>query len=698
MKRIFLAGFIVICITHLHAQVDTTSNGDDPLNQQIEILSENLGVEDVDLTALTENLKYYKEHPLNLNTATRDELVDLGLLTDIQINNLISHRGRFGNLISIYELQAVEGFDLATIYSILPYVKVADRMDSGHFTIKEMWKDGRNEVVLRGQRIAEEQAGYSPIDSNVLAESPNSRYLGSPYRFYTRYRFTYGNFVSWGVTAEKDAGEEFFRGSQKNGFDFYSAHIGIRNIGPVKSAVLGDFQVSFGQGLVAWTGYAFGKTSMSVSTKRNALGIRPYTSVDENKFLRGAATTLRFGSIETSAFFSYRHRDANIAQVDTVGTDIEILEVSSLQETGYHTTPSEIADKNAISELLYGGNISLKKTKFSLGVTAIHSQYSVPLVRSLGLYNQFDFSAQQNTVIGADYSFILRNFNFFGEAARSANGGLAFTNGVLISMDSRLAFTVHHRWFGKDFQNLYANAFAESTLPVNEHGIYFGVQAKPHRKITLSAYYDMVMYPWMKYQIDAPSQAYDFLIQLNFTPDKRTDMYIRYRHRDKFTNANDDDADIDYIAAFKQDNWRFNISYPVGKSWKLKNRIEYTEVTSVNGTKTSGIAIYQDVTFKKMGWPVSFTARYALFQTDDYNSRIYAYENDVPLSFSIPAYSGKGSRVFLLVNWDVTRRFEVFFRVAQFFYYNQDVISEGSLTEIQGNRKTELKLQVRYKF
>lgn len=39
----------------------------------------------------------------------------------------------------------------------------------------------------------------------------------------------------------------------------------------------------------------------TLNTKRNGMGIRPYTSVDENKFLRGAATTLQFGKIEATA-------------------------------------------------------------------------------------------------------------------------------------------------------------------------------------------------------------------------------------------------------------------------------------------------------------------------------------------------------------------------------------------------------------
>ena len=697
MKVIFAAIGLLFALS-LNAQVDTTAVDDAPLDQQIENLSENIGAEDADLSALTENLQQYKEKPINLNTATREELIDLGLLNDVQINNLLAHRAQFGPLISIYELQAVDGYDLATIYSILPYVTVADRFDAGHFSVKEMFASGRHEVTLRSQRIVEEQLGYTPADSITLADNPNARYLGNPYRIYTRYRFTYGNFVSWGVTAEKDQGEEFFRGTQKNGFDFYSAHVGIRNIGPVKSAVLGDYQLSFGQGLVMWTGYAFGKTSMSVATRRNGLGVRPYTSVDESKYLRGAATTLKFGPVESSVFFSLRKRDANISVTDTIGNDIETLEVSSIQETGLHTTVGEVADKNALEEMLYGGNVSFRKSRFNFGITAVHSEYNKPLVRNLSLYNQFEFSSQQNTVVGADYGFMIRNFNFFGEAARSANGGMAFTNGVLISADPRLAFTVHHRYFGKDFQNLYANTFSESTLPTNEQGIYFGAQAKLLRKWSISAYYDLQMYSWLKYQIDAPSQAYDFLAQLNFTPDKKTDMYFRYRHRDKFINANDPDADIDFIIPFTQDNMRFNIAYPVGKSWKLKNRIEYVKYYPSNEEAQSGLLIYQDVTYKKLGMPVSFTARYALFQTDTYNARIYAYENDMPGQFLVPAYYGKGSRVYVMMNWDIARGLEMWVRVAQWFYYNESIISEGSLSEIRSNHKTEVKVQLRYKF
>ncbi|MCA6363403.1 MAG: helix-hairpin-helix domain-containing protein [Bacteroidetes bacterium] len=680
----------------LSAQID--SSGSEQLNQQIENLSETLESEDADFTNLIDNLAYYAGHPINLNTASREELEDFGLLSDIQISNLLTHIARYGNLISIYELQAVDGFDLATIYKILPYVKVDERFDAGHFSFSEMMREGRHEFVVRGQRIMEEQLGYTPIDSAELAERPNARYLGSPYRIFTRYRFTYSRFVSVGMIAEKDAGEEFFTGTQKQGFDFYAGHICIRNIGIVKTAVAGDYQVSFGQGLTAWTGFAFGKTPDALNIRRAAMGIRPYISSDENRFLRGSAVTLQFGKIEVTAFGSIKRRDANVTRIDTLDTNFEITEVSSLQTFGLHSTPGEVADKDALREDIGGGNVTFRSKKLRMGVTGLASRYSATLSRNLNLYNQFEFSARTNTIIGADYDFLYRNFHFFGEAARSANGSWAFVNGVTASLDPKFAVSLHTRWFGQKFQNLYGNVFAEGTTIANERGVFLGMQYKPSRRVAVSAYMDRFRFPWLRFNIDAPSGGSDFFAQINFTPDKKTDIYFRYRRRDRSLSVSDDDAVIDYIGPTMLENYRFNIQYPVGNSFKFRNRLEFLRSQINNGEVENGFIIWQDITYKQLGKRISFTARYALFQTDNYFTRVYAYESDMIYAFSIPSFSGRGSRVYALINWDVSRNFEIWVRAAQTFYKNQEVISEGSLNEIQGNTRTEVKVQVRFKF
>lgn len=711
-KLILLFLFVFHCTFFAFSQ-DTVKTDDSGIQQKLETIAENSTDEDADYTTLVEVLIYSSEHPINLNKTNKEELQALQLLDDIQINNLLTHIEKNGKLITIYELQGIKGFDLQTIQKILPYVRVADNFTTAHFGAKEMFKNGQHSLILRYGRTLEEQTGFKPIEEADLAKSINSRYIGSPDKIYARYRFTYGTNISWGITAEKDQGELFFKdqqrfkynfyenslkGNQKTGFDFYSAHFFMKNVKFIKALAIGDYQAMFGQGLTIWSGQAFGKTSEIMSTKRTAPGIKPYASVDENLFMRGGAATVGFKKLELTAFYSRKKVDANVSDTTDTG---EAKEISSLQETGYHSTSSEIADKDAILQTLMGGNLSYKGKKFNAGISALSYQLDKPFRRDLSYYNQFEASSDstnyQNFNVGVDYNFIVRNFNFFGEGSMSKNGGKAFVNGVLMSLDPRLSFTILHRYYERNFQNLLSNGFAESSTPVNEKGLFMGMTAKPTNKTTLSAYYDRFEFPWLKYQINAPSYGNDYMAQLNYTPSKKFDMYFRIRTRNKQKNSSGTEA-IDYLVPVTQSNYRFNISYSITKTIKLKNRIELIDY-KLNDDKTEkGYLIYQDISYNKMGKPLSVTLRYAVFQTDSYDARIYAYENDVPGSYSIPAYYDRGSRFYILLDYNLTKRIEVWLRYSQTYYDNKKVISEGSLTEIQGNTKSEIKAQIRFKF
>jgi len=682
---------------------------DSQIQQQLENIAENTENEDADYTILTEVLVYSSENPINLNKTNIEELRALQLLNDIQINSLLSHIENNGKLITIYELQGISGFDLQSIRKILPYVKVTDNFTSAHFSTKEMFKNGQHSILLRYGRTVEDQTGFSPTDSSSLYKSMNSRYIGSPDKIYARYRFTYGTNISWGITAEKDQGELFFKnkqkytydwyekslnGNQKSGFDFYSAHFFLKNIKRIKALAVGDYQATFGQGLTIWSGQAFGKSSDIISTKKSGRGISPYTSVDENLFMRGAATTLGYKKIEATIFYSRKRIDANVSDTTDTG---EAAQISSLQETGYHSTSSELADKDAILQTLIGGNVSYKGKKFNVGLSALSYQLDVDLKRSLSYYNQFEFSSSKNLNIGADYNLIHRNFNFFGEASISKNGGKALVNGVLISLDPRLSFTVMHRYYQRNFQNLLSNGFAESSTAANEKGVYIGLVAKPTNRTTVTVYYDRFEFPWLKYQVNAPSFGNDYMAQFNYTPSKKIDMYLRIRSRDKQKNTSDAVV-IDYLVPIKQSNYRFNISYTITPSIKLKNRIELIDYKLDNNKTQKGYLVYQDIVYSKLGKPLSVTLRYALFETDSYDARIYAYENDVPGSYSIPAHYNRGSRFYIMLDYNLTKRIELWFRYSQTVYDNKQIISEGSLTEIQGNTKSEIRAQLKFKF
>ncbi|MCF8423723.1 MAG: helix-hairpin-helix domain-containing protein [Bacteroidia bacterium] len=671
---------------------------DEQINQNVEFLSEQLQSEDGDLSSLTDNWQYYKTHPLNLNKAKQEDLAELQILNDIQINNLLKHREKNGNLITIYELQSIDGFDLSSIKKISPFVYVSDNFNSAHFSAKEMFKDGKHEFVVRYQRILEKQIGYFTPDSITKATKPNSFYLGNPDRYFARYTFQYNNNVSFALAGEKDAGEQFFKGTQKQGFDFYSGHVAIKNIKSIKTFVVGDYQATFGQGLTLWQGFAFGKSASAVNIKRYGIGIKPYRSFDENRFFRGAAGTIRLKKMEFTLLASYKKMDANATITDTLSNgEVDVVGVSSLELGGVHNTTSLMQDKGTINQTILGGNVAYNNKSFHVGATVQNMNLSAELIKKPSLYNQYDFQGKSNFVGGIDYNYVFKNANFFGEYAMSANGGKALCQGLLLVLDPKLTFSAHYRNYEKKFQNLYGNAIAENTLPQNETSIFLGMESKLFKTLTFSVYLDQYKFSWLQSGKSSPSSGRDIFAQLNYTPTKKIDMYFRVRHRTKFENSTIDNA-YDYLIPYAQYNYRYNLSVQITPDIKFKSRIEFTHVDKTLRPDEDGAAFAQDIIFKKMKFPLTFTLRYAVFDTKSYDSRVYIYENDVLYGYSVPALYEKGQRAYFIVNWDITRNFEIWVRVAQTLYDNQTVLQQGSLNQINDNHKTELKLQARLKF
>ena len=697
MNRLILIGSFLLLSCFAYAQPNRDAEKTYLIEQRIEIIAEIAEDEDLDYTTLFDELSYFYEHPLNLNNATREDLERVHLLTDLQIEKLLEHIEKHGKLVAIYELQTVDGFDPKTINDILPFVKVSANIDTPHISMKELFRNSSNELFLRWTRVLEEQEGFSDITDSALAASPNSRYLGDANKLYMRYRFKFRQNVSVGFTTEKDAGEQFFKGSQPNGFDFYSAHLFLRDFGKLKQLAVGDYHIQFGQGLTAWSGLAFGKSSAINSLKRNPQGLRPYASVDENLFLRGAAATVEVGPFDVTAFYSQKNIDANISAPDTLTGETELV-VTSFQTTGLHSTPNELEDRDAIGERHMGGRIAFQKRKLTVGVTGLSSRYDGQVERSLAIYNQFEFNSNQNTVIGADYNFILNNFNFFGEVSRSASGGVAYLNGALISLDPKISLSIFQRNYQRDFQNLLSNAVGEASRNANEQGLFFGVEAKPTRAWTISAYFDRFSFPWMRFRVDAPNtDGFEYLAQVNYRPSKKLSMYARIRHRERPQNTNEDVDDIDFVVSKFQTNYRYNITYTVSDELRLRNRVEFSDFKEGGDPTEKGFLIYQDVMYQKKGSPFQFKLRYALFESDSYDARIYAFENDVLYGYSIPAYAYRGSRFYIVTRYKIRRGIDLWVRYGQWVYNDRDVISSG-LTEIQGNRKSEIKAQLRFKF
>ena len=700
-KYIFSCAVVILlhtcCTNSVFAQGDKTDvQKDNFIEQRVEQISENSDNPDIDYSNLLEDLQYYQKHPINLNNAKAEDLQALTILTEAQILSLLRHIENTGKLVAIYELQAVENFTLEDINKIKPFVYVSNNLESPNLTLSNMLNNGSAYLVSRISFTGEDQKGFADVSDSLLALNPNAKYLGSKYGSFSRFRYTYGNNVSIGITADKDPGEQFLKGAQKNGYDFYSAHLFLRNYKFIKALAIGDYQAQFGQGLTFWMGLGYGKTADPMLVKRSARGITPSNSINENLFLRGIATTIQVKKLHFTAFYSENKVDATINSIDTLENTVE--SIASLQLSGLHRTPREVAGKNFLTQYTRGGNVSFKSRAFSLGVTAVQTIFGINLERNLVIYNQYDFTGKSLINIGTDYNWVWRNLNFYGEVSRSNNGGIAQVHGAIITLDPRLFVSILYRNYGLTYQNLNGNGVGENTRNNNERGILSGFVFKPYKFLSFAGYYDRFVFPYLKYQVNSPTYGNDYLAQVNYTPSKKTEMYARIRKRLKARNNSLSEEAIQETLSTFQTNYRFNIIYKLNSSIRLRSRIDVTEYKLGSNSTTRGFMIYQDVNYNPNMGKFSFNFRYGIFNADDFYSRIYAYENDVPYSFYIPAFSNKGTRTYLTLNYSFTRNFEMWFRVAQTWYTNVPIISEGTLNEINANHRTDFKIQARYKF
>jgi hypothetical protein len=161
-------------------------------------------------------------------------------------------------------------------------------------------------------------------------------------------------------------------------------------------------------------------------------------------------------------------------------------------------------------------------------------------------------------------------------------------------------------------------------------------------------------------------------------------------------NSSDPDLVITSAVPLKQQNWRVHGAYQAHPNIQLKTRVEWSSFEKET-TNSRGFMVYQDLTFKKMGSKLTFTTRYALFDTDSWDSRIYAFESDVLYAFSILPYSGRGSRFYGMIKWDIVRGMDLWVRYGTFLYTDRNVISSGN-TQISGNQKSDVHIQLRLQF
>ena len=661
------------------------------IEETIEFIASQNENEDIDYTSLVESYYLFLDHPINLNSTSFEQLSQLHLLSDLQILSILDYRLQYYQFLTLYELKAIPELDNVIISKLLPFIYIGD-LSSEEINWQDAMKQGEHDVLLRYQRVLERKKGYAPFNDSISQQHSNNTYQGNADKYYLRYRYTYNNKVSYGLTAEKDPGESFFRSSNKQGFDFYSGHFMLGNAKKIKRLIIGDYHANFGQGLNIWTGFNMGRTIQTLNVKQYGNGLKPYTSANENQFFRGIGITFDLNRVETTFFGSYKRVDVNIEINDTLES---VSRVNSFYLSGYHRTLKEIEREKTLGELVIGTSTSFQTKKLKVNMTGLFVKFSKPIENNQILYRQFDFVGDKQLSFGLDYQYYVSKLSLFGEVSTGLNGRINAINGCLWKIDPKLDFLIVHRYFDKANQNLYGNNFFGRSQ--NESGTYVGIKANVNAHLKTSFYLDQSRSNWFRYLINSPSTERSFVGQIDYSINKNSNFYIRFSARYNARNTRSGLTD-GIVAQTEQSTKRLRLNYSqyINAQFLIKSRIEFSKYT-LDTEPSKGMMMYQDIIYTHKAKRFKFYVRYGLFDTDDYNTRIYAFEHDLLYVFNVPASFYQGFRTYMMARYKVNRQISVWLKWGRTSYVNQEKISSG-LEEINGHHKSDIRAQIKIKF
>ena len=683
---------VVVCVLLCFVQNTFAQENNENIEQIIADIFEQYAEESeetMDFDTFYEDLMIFAQQPINLNKTSREELERLPFLSDIQVENILYYIYRVKKMETIYELQLIDGLDMTDIRRMLPFVSVGDAESIFRkIKMREVFKYGKNELFLRFDKTLESKVGYQFVTPDVGdAEEINSKkYLGNSVYNSLRYRFRYSNRIQAGFTAEKDAGEQFW-GDTHKGYDFYSAYLQLNDFGKFKTIVAGDYRANFGQGLVLRQEFGMGKSSYVLNVSPRTQGLKKYSSTNEYQFFRGIGATAQLGNWAVTGFYSNKQIDG-----DTIdGT------FATIYQTGLHRTTSEYNKKNTVNQQAMGGNVTFNYSNIQLGATVVHTILDHQLLPEKSHYNHFYFEGKEQTTAGVHYRARWRKIHFFGETAFTNNFALATLNGLSFNPISTVNFVLLQRYFSPEYDTFYATAFAETSRVNNEKGLYIGTEIRPIEKWKISAYADTYAFPWAKYGIDAPSAGSDYMLQADYTANRYLAMFWRAKYEIKSANLSGTGATMPLVVPTEKVAARYNLVYSQGR-FSFKTQLDGTLFRKDTQAWTYGVSALQDITYSFAKIPLKIDFRYHFFDAAAYDNRFYIYEKDILYAFSIPMYYGYGSRYYINANYQISKQLSVWLKLSQTVYADdRETISNGN-EQIEGNRKTDARLLVRYKF
>lgn len=558
----------------------------------------------------------------SVNSITAEELSSLELLNALQVRAFISYRQKFGDLISLMELQAIPGWDPETVRKLLPHLTLQSEQPLAPL-LRQRFREGQHRFLYR----------WSDNSRNDSAVFKGGSHLFS-------HRFQFRNLLQLGFTAEKDAGEKKIP-------DHVSGYAAMGNLGMIQKLLIGDFTVNMAQGLLHWQGYALGQTHDLVTGYRQGALFKPHTGTDENRFHRGLAIIIEKKRWEFSGFVSMQKIDAGLRE-DSSGISAW---ATGFQNSGLHRTIGELAGRKSLGWGSAGGRLRYRSDQHSTGIQFIYHGFDKVLMPDSKPYQGKGMTGKNFAGISLEHSHFGRFGFLFGEVALLPNGAYAMTGGWMKSLEKKFDLSVSGRMISREFAVFQSNALSASGEAKEEKGVFINFNFRPHQQHHLDGFFDRYVISRPRWGVDGIGYGRTWVAQYRWIPHKKAEIYVRWNHGIRNRNQMTTGQRTNGLVTVVNDRWRVHLSVKADMRWSFRIRNEWNQMMLPGYATETGRLHYIEIIYAPPLKPFSISIRTTAFETGDHDTRIYAYERDVMGYYAVPAHDGKGIRCYGLMQY-----------------------------------------------
>ncbi len=650
--KIFLAVISYAQIGITFSQIPNEPDNIDKYSNLLEADSEE--VDPYELTLL-------QKQRININSSQLTLLVDKGIVSEKEYDQIVFHQKKFGPILCLEELQ-VSIEDLNILKNLSQFIAFESRSNQQY---SASHKSG---ILTRFSRVIQKSKGLT-----------TGKYANTPWYQLYKIKLSVTNKITMGCTLENDIGEPFWSGINVHRFDFQSFYVSYFDVSKKRQFILGDYGLKIGQGLVLNTAFTTGETLESHSILGLSRKLSPYTSANESNLLRGMAYKQELGRLTYYGFVSLMGRDFTLNEDGSY--------FSSLSSTGLHRTTSEQSKTRQVKEVLLGTTVQYNLQGFSMGSTFTNHQFS-HYYRSNQQSNIHQVLMSKSfTKMGMDLMFEQKNHSIFVEVAYDdVSKSFNYLAGIIIALSRRFSTGIGFLRYAPTFFTYQSNAIGNNSSNNNEQSYIWKCSITLNQwKIHLNM--DLCHTPHIHSKNNISFQKVRQTVQFEQVRKRKFEWYVRIRrqveHRfETISNLNKLSARV-HLRTFL--NQRMSVAYRI-------EGIQVQEKSKYNGTLA-----YVEFSNQWKRNRIKFKLRICRFQSDEFASRIWAYESSVPLLFESPAFYDHGIRVYTIISYSRIRNVSLSLKLARTAWFHKSSVGSGN-DEITGHEKHRLTLQAQYKW